>query len=289
MGKRIGLLVSAVLAGAALATASGTPVSAADECLAKPKGPAPAGKHWYYRTNREIKRKCWFLADEGAKTVAVAPPKEKEEVAPAPADQGQKEQPSTADARAELVDEPRNEQPAAPAAQPRVETVQQAAPEVAVPESAPPESAPSEIATPREWTVASRWPDVSDAFSSVPATTGSTPARVPKTEYAAALVAAPIVPVDPSPVAAGNSANYGFVFAAAILAVAAGGAIVMFFASRRREWHHVSTHEGMPRRGWLRGRMAAAGSAGAARTPTQHELREEIEELLEVSRRARVT
>jgi hypothetical protein len=63
----------------------------------------------------------------------------------------------------------------------------------------------------------------------------------------------------------------------------------MFFASRRREWHHVSTHEGMPRRGWLRGRMAAAGSAGAARTPTQHELREEIEELLEVSRRARVT
>ena len=71
MGNRIGLFASVVLASAALAATSSVAAPAADECIAKPNGPAPAGQHWYYRTNRELKKKCWYLADEGEKTVPV--------------------------------------------------------------------------------------------------------------------------------------------------------------------------------------------------------------------------
>jgi hypothetical protein len=41
--------------------------SAADECLAKPNAPASAGTHWYFRTDRAAKRKCWFLGEVGHK------------------------------------------------------------------------------------------------------------------------------------------------------------------------------------------------------------------------------
>lgn len=44
--------------------------NAADACQAAPKGAAPQGKHWYYRTNRNANRKCWYLADAGMKTTA---------------------------------------------------------------------------------------------------------------------------------------------------------------------------------------------------------------------------
>ena len=69
MTKRIALFVSAMSTGIALATTSISAVSAADECLAKPKGLAPAGKHWYYSTDRKLQRKCWYLDDAGEKIV----------------------------------------------------------------------------------------------------------------------------------------------------------------------------------------------------------------------------
>ena len=75
MGNRI-FLVAAMLAGVALTATSASAAPAADECLAKPKGPAPAGKHWYYQTNRAVQRKCWYLDDEGEKTVAATPRKQ---------------------------------------------------------------------------------------------------------------------------------------------------------------------------------------------------------------------
>jgi hypothetical protein len=43
---------------------SGSVAHAAD-CLAAPKGPPPAGSHWYYRLDRASKRKCWYLAPQG--------------------------------------------------------------------------------------------------------------------------------------------------------------------------------------------------------------------------------
>jgi hypothetical protein len=39
----------------------GAPGNAADDCVAKPNAPAPAGQHWWYRTDRATQRKCWFL------------------------------------------------------------------------------------------------------------------------------------------------------------------------------------------------------------------------------------
>lgn len=60
MSVRIGsiALVSAVVVSVTcLQTET---VSAADECLAAPNGPAPQGSRWYYRLDRANHRKCWY-------------------------------------------------------------------------------------------------------------------------------------------------------------------------------------------------------------------------------------
>ena len=56
----------------ALAPTSGT-AQAAGACNAAPKPTAPAGSHWYYRTDRAAGRKCWYLAAEGSKGRIAAP------------------------------------------------------------------------------------------------------------------------------------------------------------------------------------------------------------------------
>jgi len=38
---------------------------AANECIVTPNSQPPQGQHWYYRTDRESKRQCWYLAPEG--------------------------------------------------------------------------------------------------------------------------------------------------------------------------------------------------------------------------------
>jgi len=49
--------------------------NAETECLAKPKGLPPEGKRWAYRTNRTIKRRCWFLTDQRKESSRHAEPK----------------------------------------------------------------------------------------------------------------------------------------------------------------------------------------------------------------------
>jgi len=43
----------------------------ADDCLTAPDSPAPAGSHWYYRTDRATQHKCWYVraADQPAQQV----------------------------------------------------------------------------------------------------------------------------------------------------------------------------------------------------------------------------
>jgi hypothetical protein len=54
------VLASGFLALALITGASSR--SAADECLAKPNGPAPQGQHWYYRIDHANDgRQCWYL------------------------------------------------------------------------------------------------------------------------------------------------------------------------------------------------------------------------------------
>ncbi len=142
MTNRIVLLVSVVLAGVAFAATSPGAAPAADECLAAPKSPPPAGKHWYYRTNRVAQRKCWYLGDAGANTVAV--PSQKQSVSASAVDPAQKTGRPGVNARAELIDEPRVEQLVAPATRPQPEPLQVA----------------PDGATARHWVVASRWPEL---------------------------------------------------------------------------------------------------------------------------------
>src|SRR5262245_7312708 len=55
--------IVAVLAPFAVTTFPLGPATAAD-CIAAPKSAAPQGSHWYYRTDREKRRKCWYIARE---------------------------------------------------------------------------------------------------------------------------------------------------------------------------------------------------------------------------------
>lgn len=108
MSQRTAKFVSAIFAslllGGPLVTAShGAPAEAeAEQCLSKPKGAAPAGGHWYYRTDRATKRRCWFIGDAKEKLARAAP-----ETSPPAANSDSppdsaNTQPSIANARAEL-------------------------------------------------------------------------------------------------------------------------------------------------------------------------------------------
>lgn len=41
---------------------------AATACLSKPNAPPPSGRHWYYRTDRSLNRRCWYLGNIGERT-----------------------------------------------------------------------------------------------------------------------------------------------------------------------------------------------------------------------------
>jgi hypothetical protein len=202
MTIRLSLPASWILAVLASTAVSVGGAPAADECLARPKGAAPAGKHWYYSTNRALKRKCWFLADAGAATAR--PQKPRTPVASVTQDQ---DLAKSADARAELVDATSVEPSAMPVDKPRAEAAQ-----------AEPDST-----QPRDWLVATRWPTVSETLAAHRAT----PIDGLRSEVP------PSVPVTATTV--GHVARASSMpFAAAIILVVIGGAIIMAFASRRR-------------------------------------------------------
>jgi hypothetical protein len=46
---------------------SATTGRAAEECLSAPKGAAPEGRHWYYRSDASTGRRCWYLAEKSKK------------------------------------------------------------------------------------------------------------------------------------------------------------------------------------------------------------------------------
>lgn len=50
--------------------ASGAPAGAAEECLSAPNAAPPAGQHWWYRTDRASKRKCWYLGPQDKNSAA---------------------------------------------------------------------------------------------------------------------------------------------------------------------------------------------------------------------------
>jgi hypothetical protein len=65
-------VLAALLLGFTLAT-FGSPALAVEDCIAAPKPPAPAGSHWYYRTDRATGRKCWFVGSKDANAEQAEP------------------------------------------------------------------------------------------------------------------------------------------------------------------------------------------------------------------------
>jgi hypothetical protein len=53
---------------------SSNPANAAGTCLSSPRATAPQGSHWYYRTDRTLQRKCWYLASEDRDAASEAAP-----------------------------------------------------------------------------------------------------------------------------------------------------------------------------------------------------------------------
>ncbi|WP_295846533.1 hypothetical protein [Tardiphaga sp.] len=140
--------ISAVIISAMVAVSltTITKSTAADECLTAPKADAPGGGHWYYRSDRATKRKCWYISDqrEGAerKTASVA-----RSVKPRTSPTLPK---SIANARAEIFDAaPDRASAAMPAALP-------------APASAPTLVAAAAPPAADEWVMAARWADRGD-------------------------------------------------------------------------------------------------------------------------------
>lgn len=53
--------------------AQGKADAKADECLSKPNGASPRGSHWYYRLDRQTRRRCWYLGPDKTKVRQAAP------------------------------------------------------------------------------------------------------------------------------------------------------------------------------------------------------------------------
>ena len=124
----LAMLASASVADSARAQAA--------SCLATPNGAAPAGTHWYYKTDQATHQKCWYTRPQD-QTAAAAPAQitlSRAATSPAPAERGDSANPD-ADA---VPDQATAPIALAPAAAPQV-------PARAVPK---PPAAPRRIAAP---------------------------------------------------------------------------------------------------------------------------------------------
>jgi hypothetical protein len=81
--KFVSAIFASILAGTSFAAvaenaakddgAKETSAKTADTCLSAPKGPLPAGGHWYYRLDRATKRNCWYIGEEKNKSARATP------------------------------------------------------------------------------------------------------------------------------------------------------------------------------------------------------------------------
>lgn len=169
--KFISAIFASILAGTSFAAIAQEPAKennakTADTCLTRPKGPLPAGGHWYYRTDHAAKRNCWYIGEAKNKTARSAPqdsssapdasdPTSAEAADAVSPQQSINARKSIANARAELtapqarvedLGEPQN---TGVVPNVGIENSQRAAPDLAAANLAPPSS------------IASRWPESS--------------------------------------------------------------------------------------------------------------------------------
>ena len=231
--------VSAAIATLALSLGAPAPATAvqAATCNAAPKPAAPAGSHWYYRTDRGLGRKCWYLAAQGGKgKLAASRPAATDDDADTAADATPAAKPTApmAEAAARLT-EPLRSPP--PPARPAVNTAIVAQADTNAP-----------ILVPTESIRRSEEPATA-AVAQDPAPSAATPSVVPEpgvVDQAPAVAPAPVAAAVP---ASDRTNLMQFVFVAFVgLCLLAGLFIYLAAIRRRREIRIVDLNTPAPLR-----------------------------------------
>jgi hypothetical protein len=187
-------VLAGMVASAAVTILQFHPASAADDCLTKPKGVAPSGQHWYYRSDHATKRQCWYLGDESSRGASLGVRKSAAVVAHRHHQLSQ----AAADARAEF---PSPAVPATDVKRDLVAAAPAAMPAVPLAESNPaPAVAQDNAAAPVDQSaISSRWPEATNA---VPPSAVTPPLRN-ASQFTMAAAETPSASVDsPAPTAA---------------------------------------------------------------------------------------
>lgn len=241
--KFVCAIFASLLVGSPLVTVSHSAPAEADKCLSAPKGPLPAGGHWYYRIERGTKRQCWYIGDEKEKSARAAPATSPSAATPAPPPPSANKQSSIANARAELpLPQARVER------EPGVFTGQRLPATIAATTTPGNDQRADADAAPQRSVIASRWPEL--AGVSTPASpepsTDSSAANAPEPPAAEFITprAAPPAAVAPLPRTAANisltddpSGSVQMLLIAILGALALAGllvSVIFRFAGRRR-------------------------------------------------------
>lgn len=197
MSRRTSFVLPSMITALAASTCVFTlPASSAfaATCNAAPKSPAPQGSHWYYRTDRSLGRKCWYLAAQGSKGKVAAP------------------RPDAADDDADSDTDAAPVASAQPAAKPVVTPMAEAAARLTEPLRSPPPAVPPAA----DWAIAQATPSApltaAPAESAPPVVTNDAEISAPAAQQSVVTAAPePIVeqaapPVAAAPVAAPSTA-----------------------------------------------------------------------------------
>src|SRR6516162_2715357 len=119
-----------------------TTTARADDCLAEPNSPAPAGSHWYYRSDRTTQRKCWYIRATDQQAQPVAAQATSDRADPSPAPPNSPEEPAAASANIPMSITPGDSTPSLPrvkvlAVKPRPASVSSATSPQSLQQSAP--------------------------------------------------------------------------------------------------------------------------------------------------------
>lgn len=248
-------LVASGNAFAAPDAAAPAATAAATECLAAPKSETPPGGHWYYRTDRTTKRKCWYVGDASAKTSKVATAKPSRPAAPKPETAAKEKDtaPSFDNARAEM--ESANAAPGDEKLQdsvwpPMPDKAAADAPQANAQDSAitPPQtaqSAPSQDAATQQQPLATNWltqppatnsPELKSSLSASQTIAGEADAALSATPQPAAEpqpAVAAAAPPAPAPAASSMPILLAALACALGLAAIIGSIVVKLFDRRR--------------------------------------------------------
>ena len=252
-------IFASLLAGASLTAITRSAAGADEECLSAPKGETPQGSHWFYRIDRNSKRQCWYLRDEGEKAASIAVPKPPSPAKPAAAKPDAAIQSSVANAHAELPSQPRFDQPG-----------RANRPAAAMPTNAPLSEADKNLQPPvagAQPAVTSRWLDQSNAVAVTSPAPLANPA--PNEPTAGTQVnTAPQAP-PPAPPAAGQftAADLSPTHSVQMLLAAILGALALAGVMGRLIFNFVGTRRRAKRS--VRGRRASIWkSAAPGRKPS---------------------